>query len=354
MFGIHESKRLSAYHHRQLSPPESQRVARHLAGCPRCQRELDEIRFGAELAGKLRPVPAPDSLWEEIEGALDRRPATVPETGARWRWLVPAAAAATVVAAISAWWLYARVDPGWQVVRLEGSPVVGSSRIGEGARLAVGEWLETDASSRARISVGLIGQVAVEPNTRLRLAAARRREHRLELARGTLRAKIWAPPRLFLVETPAALAVDLGCVYTLHVDDNGAGLLHVLSGRVLLEDKGRESIVPGGAMCRMRPGAGPGTPFFADAPERLRTALARFDFDGGGAAAVAVVIGEARPRDTLTVWHLLSRVDGAARETVYDRLAALAPVPRGLTRGAVLRLEHEALARWKEELEWTW
>lgn len=354
MFGIHESKRLSAYHHGQLAPAETQRVARHLAGCPRCRRELDEIRFGAELAGKLRPVPAPDSLWDQIEGALDRSAAATLEPGARRRWLVAAAAAASVVAAIAAWWLYVRPESGSHVVRVEGAPVVGSNPIGENVRIVAGQWLETDAISRLRISLGRIGQVTLEPNTRLRLVAAHRREYRLALARGTLRAKIWAPPRLFLVETPAALAVDLGCVYTLHVDGNGAGLLRVHSGRVLLEDKSRESIVPGGAVCRMRPGAGPGTPFFADAPERLRSALARFDFEGGGAAAVEIVIEAARQRDTLTLWHLLSRVDGGARERVYDRLAALAPVPPGLTRDAVLRLEDEALARWKEELEWTW
>jgi hypothetical protein len=39
---------------------------------------------------------------------------------------------------------------------------------------------------------------------------------------------IWAPPRLFFVDTPSAVAADLGCSYTLEVKDDGAGVLRVV------------------------------------------------------------------------------------------------------------------------------
>ena len=89
--------------------------------------------------------------------------------------------------------------------------------------LAVGGWLETGKDERATFDVANIGQVTVEPNTRLRLLDTRAGAHRLELARGTMHATIWAPPNQFFVETPSTLAVDLGCAYTLTVDDDGAG-----------------------------------------------------------------------------------------------------------------------------------
>jgi hypothetical protein len=59
------------------------------------------------------------------------------------------------------------------------------------------------------------------------LVAARWTDHRLALDHGAIEARIWAPPRLFFVETPSARAVDLGCVYTLEVDRAGAGRLSV-------------------------------------------------------------------------------------------------------------------------------
>ena len=145
-------------------------------------------------------------------------------------------------------------------------------------RLAVGQWLETDGDSRAKIDVGSIGQVEIDPNTRVRLVETKPTEHRLELAHGKMSARIWAPPRLFFVDTPSAVAADLGCAYTLEVDDDGVGLLHVTSGWVALQLKDRESMVPAGATCATRPGIGPGTPYFDDSSEVFRKALSSFDF----------------------------------------------------------------------------
>ena len=125
-------------------------------------------------------------------------------------------------------------------------------------------WKQTEARA-PRSQSGSIGNVDIDENTRVRLVANEPTEHRLELARGKMSARIWAPPRLFFVDTPSAVAADLGCAYTLEVDENGGSILHVTSGWVALQLKDRESIVPAGAACETQPGIGPGTPYFVDA-----------------------------------------------------------------------------------------
>jgi hypothetical protein len=52
----------------------------------------------------------------------------------------------------------------------------------------------------------------------------------------------------------------------------------------------------------------------------------------------------------LTLWHLLSRGTADERARVYDRLAALAPPPRGVTREAVLAGQRPALDQWWDSL----
>jgi hypothetical protein len=196
--------------------------------------------------------------------------------------------------------------------------------------------------------------VEVDPGTRIRLVETRSTEHRLELARGRMHATIYAPPRLFFVDTPSAVAADLGCAYTLEVDDTGRSILHVTAGWVAFETKDRESMVPAGAACLTQPGVGPGTPFFEDASKLFLDSLARFDFAKGGREALDAVITEARPRDTLTLWHLLARVEGDERTRVYERLAALAPPPAGVTREGIMRLDASMLYEWKAQMETTW
>jgi len=302
----------------------------------------------------------PDPEVERLEGVLSRlrsdRPAPELRAPARRRLfggsLAALAAAASLVLAVSGAWLSPRGrGASWEVTRLERVP--GGETVAGVERLRVGEWLETGESSSARVKVGAIGQVEIEPRTRLRLVDAGAASHRLALDRGVLHARIWAPPGSFFVDTPSAVAVDLGCEYTLAVDETGAGLLRVSSGWVGFEHGGRESFVPRGAACATRPGRGPGTPYYEDAPEELRRALADVDFGPAAARPEAVrsVLASARREDAFSLWHLLARLDGADRAAVYDRLVALVPPPDGVTREGALAGDRRMLDRWWEALD---
>ncbi|MFN2531414.1 MAG: FecR domain-containing protein [Pyrinomonadaceae bacterium] len=247
----------------------------------------------------------------------------------------------------------------WQVQRVNGFPRIGTTEMSSEGQLAVGQWLETDAKSSAQIAVSTIGQVRIDPNTRIRLVQTQPTEHRLELAHGRLTARIWAPPRLFFVDTPSAVAADLGCAYTLEVDDSGNGVLHVTSGWVALQLNDKESMVPAGAACQTRRGLGPGIPYFEDASFAFRQDLAKVDSTDlqnpqQKTLVVDSLLKESRPRDTLTLWHLLARVDGADRSAVYEVMSNLVPAPDGVTRDGVLRLDHQMLDLWRTKLEMTW
>jgi hypothetical protein len=269
-----------------------------------------------------------------------------------------AAVAATLLIAVTVFFVVRQradrnLGPSWEVARLEGAPKVGSKSIGANsgvAKLAVGQTLVTDGSSRASITLDETGRVEMDANSRLRLITNGPGRKRLSLERGTIHATIWAPPGEFVVDTPSAVAVDLGCVYTLHVDDSGAGLLRTTMGWVGFKLNGHESFIPAGAICQTRPKIGPGTPYMEDASPSFRDALSRFDFESNTPAERNALLGillvDARKNDALTLWHLLSRVSEADRPAVYDRLTALAPPPAGATREGILRLDRPMLDAW--------
>jgi len=376
MFAKHVSSLTSAYCHDELSPEQSRRVAEHLIGCQRCRGEFEEVRFGARLAAQLPLIEAPDSLWRGIEIALDgdgrralarKRGGIIPSL-LQPRFAFTGLALLVLVLGTATFWMLRRPrsialnqprpsGSSWEVARLDGAPRIDSALVNEKAKLGVGQWLETDTNSRAEINVSDIGQVEIDPNTRVRLLETNPTEHRLELAQGRLSARISAPPRLFFVNTPSGVAADLGCAYTLEVDGGGRSLLRVTLGWVALQLKDRESFVPAGAACVTRPGIGPGTPYFEDASESFRSALTKLDFESdanGQRKSLDSLLGSARVRDTLTLWHLLGRVDGDDRARVYDRMAKLTPPPPGVTRAGVLALDQKMLDSWKDELEINW
>jgi len=363
MFSNHVTKNLSAYCHGELTPAEARQFAEHLIACGRCRAEFEEVKIGVNLAEQLPQVTAPASIWPELERNWEAQASAnnvkvLKPSFRLWRPRFVAIAAIVLLAiGLGGAYLFSPKlsRTSWEVVSLFGSPRIDSSTISGKGRLAVGQWLETDSSSRAQIAVGSIGQVEIDPNTRVRLLQTRPTEHRLELAQGKMSARIWAPPRLFFVDTPSAVAADLGCAYTLEVNDKGESLLRVTAGWVALQLKDRESMVPAGAACQTRPGVGPGTPYFEDASETFRTALAKFDFEQAAHdRELPTILNDARPRDAFTVWHLLFRVDGLQREQVYEKLAVLSPPPAGVTREGALRLDQEMLDIWKGNLENSW
>ena len=369
MFASHVTKDISAYCHGELSSEESKQFAEHIIACAKCRTKYEEVKLSIRLAEQLPTLAAPDHLWRDVEPLLAKQSTNTESRPLTWSWPAIAAAAAVLVAVVSiaGFWIYnnsrrsqimsSTGKGSWQVKRLDGTPRIGAEQIASNGQLGVGEWLETDGRSRAQIAVGSIGNVDIDENTRVRLLQTQPTEHRLELARGKMSARIWAPPRLFFVDTPSAVAADLGCAYTLEVDDHGSSLLRVTSGWVALELKDRESIVPAGAACETRPGIGPGTPYFEDAAAAFREALKKVDFDQDAAArsaALTSLLDQTRTRDTLTLWHLLARVDGDDRVHVYEKMAALVPPPPGVTREGVLRLDQQMLDTWKNTLESTW
>ena len=195
--------------------------------------------------------------------------------------------------------------------------------------LPLGAWLETDGRSRVMLEVADIGHVEIAPSTKLRILAGAGKEHRLELRRGVIHARINAPPRLFVVETEAATAVDLGCVYTLEIGDDGAGVLMVSRGLVALEKTGASIVVERGMMAELRPGHPPGTPFATDASADLRRALTAWDFDGGGLTAV---LDAASDTDGFTLLSVLARASTSSdRIATAKRIGALLTLPRDLS-----------------------
>lgn len=310
----------------------------------RLERVLGEFRTTAPLAAML---------WE----------ASAPQTAAgkllNWRW--PRMAAVTVLTAgiaLVAVLAFVRVTrtlsgPGWEVASLEGSPTVGTSsgaREDSELRLRVGDLLVTDAGSRASVQVAGIGELYVDPGSRVRLLETDANRKRIALEVGTIHAAIWAPPGEFVVDTPSATAVDLGCAYTLKVAEDGSGSLRTTLGWVGFHHNGRDSFIPAGAMCLTHRKEGPGTPFFEDSNEVLRAALQSLDFEELSGPerkeALQTALRQARPRDAFTLWHLLSRVSSKERPLVYDRLAALVAPPAGTTRDGTLRLDRKMMDLW--------
>lgn len=259
-------------------------------------------------------------------------PARTPRLG----WIAAAAAVVLFAAWISRASLAPSAATAWQVARVEGTARLGSASARVDMALRQGQVVRTGGTSELTLEAEPVGRIDLGPNSELRASTDRT----VLLRRGNLHAYIWAPPRDFVVETPSARAVDLGCEYTLQVDDSGNGLLRVSMGWVAFQYNGHESFIPAGAQCMTRrggSGAGPGIPYYEDASPAFQKAVGRFE--SGDRTALGAILADARARDGLTLWHLLTRAAPVDRGAVFDRLANLVALPPEVAREAAVRGE---------------
>ncbi|MBX3132009.1 MAG: hypothetical protein KF689_01315 [Gemmatimonadaceae bacterium] len=299
------------------------------------------------------PLPDPERHWTAIRARLATT--DVP----RWRRPLPpmVAVAATLAALV--------LGAGAGTYRQFAAPSEWVAMAAASGVALDSNWLET-GDDTLRLAVGRIGEVALAPGSRARIARGAWHEHRLVLERGALDAVIAAPPRLFFVETPSAVAADLGCVYQLEVTEDGGTALHVSAGWVELGRGDARVLVPAGLSARVRAGGVPGIPHVPSWPREVIASLERVAAAEGGGAAVERTLAALDSLDAglpaivrrqttgITLWHLLQRVEGPSRRRVIDALAARAERPAGVTTEGIVALDRQMLDRWRRSLHPMW
>ncbi|MEZ4299219.1 MAG: FecR domain-containing protein [Polyangiaceae bacterium] len=232
------------------------------------------------------------------------------------------------------------------------APVQCAGSPARAGKLPPDTWLETPESTTATLRVADIGAITLHPGSRLRIVRTGPTEHRMELVRGSLHAKVKAPPRLFVIDTRAAAAVDLGCEYDLRIDDQGRTDLHVLTGAVSLEGKGRSAFAPQRTRVVADPERGPGLVLADTASFALQSAAARFE--SGALGALDALLRAATRTDSVTLWNLLPTGSKGVREKVIARIDQLALRARTIPRDRLLAGDPDTLEAFRTDLEDLW
>lgn len=233
-------------------------------------------------------------------------------------WAMAAAVTLMVSAGAFQYRLRWQEGAGWQASRTTAASTTNS-------RLDPGHRIVTRPDQTARISVARIGNISLSPDSSLRLERTGTGQHRVRLDSGHMRARIWAPPGYFGVETGSAEIVDLGCDFEVWKQADGTGRVQVLSGWISYRAGDNDILVAEGyaaSFDRTRIG----TPVRVDAPTAFAQAVhaldAQSDDNTANVEALAATVAKAaRNQDSLTLLSLLTRRPLLARTDIYPRLA---------------------------------
>ncbi len=242
----------------------------------------------------------------------------------RRRWPLAVAAALILFAVIGVLRIYTPPNR-WRATASSGGAIVPHFL------LRGGDVIRTGAEGAVRLESPAVGMLDIGANTTVQLIESRRNRHRLALAAGTIYARTISMPGVFVIDTPRARAIDLGCEYTLTVNPGGGGELRVISGWVDLTHGYKQSLVPQGASALMTADGELTVPVFDDAAPRFRAAVRDF----ARTHDLATIVSLSRRRDALTLLNLFRLTTSEESVILFDRLNQLVPAPASISREAV-------------------
>jgi hypothetical protein len=202
--------------------------------------------------------------------------------------------------------------------------------------LAPGQSVQTLATQHLRLLVARIGRIELSPGSELTLESTSSAQHRVRLAHGHMRAKIWAPPGLFAVSAGQAEVIDLGCEFELWRNQNGVGRVQVQSGWVAFREGGAEVLLPAQYTLQFdaeqihTPLHQDASTAFANAVKQLDQAMifetesSRSELGNKPSAVLAAanaVAQAAQTADRFTLLHLMTKHPRLAASGMYERLA---------------------------------
>lgn len=258
-----------------------------------------------------------------------------------------AVAAAVIILAAAAAWFMRVPDDAVIITSLEGELLIDGKPASKGARVREGQRVETGRGGHVVVRAGSLGHVELVDRAALVLTSAREGRIRVRMESGDLRARIAAAPYAFRVETPGAVADDMGCAYQIVTDSAGNGWLRVTEGWVRLRSRGIDSLVVEGTEAALRTETGPGIPFREGAGPALRS-LAGTITAGSvpDAGELALALQQARPEDTVTLLNLLWRAPLPVAQPIFTRLAAQYPPPDTVVWQRFQNRDLTAVAEW--------
>lgn len=275
----------------------------------------------------------------------------------RQHWMVPVAAASAATVLFATWITMsppAISSADWEARAVSGAPELAGKKL-KVQQMLPGQWLATNHNSTVHLRAGKIGEIEIAGDSLVSLAEAGQNRQRLSLRYGFIHAHISAPPGLFIVDTPAARAIDLGCEYTLKIERDGQGELKVFTGWVDLSHVYRQSLVPAGAAARIAADGTLSPPYFEDSSDLFKQALLDFSFSEIGSehhrTALETLLRDSRQRDALTLLNLFPRADLEERLLIFDRLNQLVPAPASITRQNARDWEINSMNDWWPVIE---
>jgi len=347
------------FYSHEINSETAELIQQHINKCDECRREYSAYAVLKTKAQSLKKEFTPSkNLFDNIEKQIsyqnqnvmkndiqikplsgniltidfneEKKPLPTEEKQSfisrNWYWFASAAAVLLIVSLVISRYseknIYTAGEmSNWKLVNLKGNALINGVKSDV---VNVGDWIQTDGETSVILKIANVGDINIEPNSKVRFIQSDDSQSRIEVAYGTVNTSTSQADK-FVLQTSNMKVQDKGSSYSFKVDDKGNGVIYVNNGIANIESGNRVSVVPEGKFCMYKPEFGVGIPFRKDAKPEFQNAIFQYDFNNGGQNAIYSAIASAMPEDYYSLLNLIPRVDEKTKYLVLNKLGRIAP-----------------------------
>jgi len=345
------------FYSNELNSETKDLVQKHLNDCKECASEYSAFLKLKEQASSLKKeVMPPKQIFEKIEKEISQKnkmqndikitplsnniltinfaddkkgTAESKKSGfmtKNWYWFASAAVVLLVASIVflnykARNFISVEEMSNWKLVNLRGEAFINGVKSNT---VNVGDWIQTDSTSSVVLKIANVGDISIEPNSKVRFVQSDGEVSRIEVLYGTVNTTTSQADK-FVLHSNNMKVQDKGGSYSFKVDEKGNGVIFVNNGIANVESGNKSAVVTDGKFCLYKPEYGVGTPFRKDASKEFQNALFSYDFNNGGVPAVYYAVANAAPEDYTSLMNLIPRVDDKTKYLVLNKLGKLVP-----------------------------
>lgn len=344
------------FYNNELNSETKDLVQQHLNDCKECTSEyLAFLKLKEQASSLKKEVMPPKQIFEKIEKEIsqknkmqnDVKITTLSnniltinftddkkETESKkssfltknWYWFASAAVVLLIASIVllnykARNFVSVEEMSNWKLINLRGEAFINGVKSNT---VNVGDWIQTDSASSVVLKIANVGDISIEPNSKVRFVQSDGQMSRIEVLYGTVNTTTSQADK-FVLHSNNMKVQDKGGSYSFKVDEKGNGVIFVNNGIANVESGNKSAVVTDGKFCLYKPEYGVGIPFRKDASKEFQNALFSYDFSNGGMQSVYYAVANAAPEDYTSLMNLIPRVDERTKYLVLNKLGKLVP-----------------------------
>ena len=383
-------KTIVEYNDKILQPEKKSEFENHLLLCSYCKRNFDSYKKLVDSASKLdAEVDIEKEFWDEINSKLHQKEKTVTEEhptvdkyfreehnikNATREIIIPAASKRKFVKPLVSLFNYSLFRIGlfvlavillvfgynnysgifenaepWNSEVLTGEIFLNGKPVTSNFSFQPGDEISTGANSQVKIKTSPKRIIIGNNFTRISRSSIEKNLG-LEIKKGKLSIFSEDDANVFKIILSGADIYDLGSESTINVINESNFIVTCNLGYIEMENGDEYSLLNERSECSST-NEHVGIPYRIDAPDAVRKMIKLFWNNLNNKAYIQNLLNILKFEDGITLWNLLRRVNDDNRRFVFKRMVEYFPLPKNISKDAILALDELALRNWLDLIE---